>query len=370
MRRRLWFSICVLDMRDAEDRGSAPMIHEESFSTTLPCNINDEDISPDSQLSLPDRVGCTDMTFILVTCEAAGIARRLNPVFPFAKDGSRSAQVTGWNDIEGMVNTFSKHIEAKYLVNCDTSVPFYWFTATVIRLMEQKMRLVQQYPIYTRQLASRAESSREDSLKTAVSLLELSEELLCNETAANWAWWSSTWPQWHPLAVVLAELCIQPYGPLADRGWAIVSVVFEKEGERVADSKKGTLWRPIRKLLEKAQAARAQNVTLSMDTALPPSETASQPLESSIIQSDHGQLKSFDLNEGLGDVGLESFAVGRYPPPQYQSIDPLGYVSGMSNLNVNPESTTDTVHWENWIEFLQSSWDDQASTSLDWTMPI
>ena len=370
MRRRLWWQISVLDIRDSEDRGSALMIHKDSFSTTVPSNINDEDIDPQSKLTIPDRVGYTDMTFTLVTCEAANVARHLESPLPFTKDGSKSTYAAGWKEKEDLVNKFNQRLESEYLVNCDTTIPINWFTAAIIRLIQLKGRLIRQYPLHTRQSASRAESSRADSLNTAIQLLEVSEEVMCHESAAIWAWWASTWSQWHPLAVILAELCIQPCGPLADRAWAIVDVVFEKEGERVADSKKGTLWRPIRKLLEKAQAARAQNTPSSMDIAMPPSHTAYQSLESSITRSDVGQLKGLDLNQSLGKVVLEDFAIGGYPPLQPQQLHSFGFDSGISALNTNEEPSTDTVHWENWIEFLQSSWDSQASTNLDWTMPV
>ena len=64
--------------------------------------------------------------------------------------------------------------------------------------------------------------------------------------------------QWHPLAVALAELCTQSSGPLVDRAWRVVDTVFPLWSEHVADTKRGRLWRPIKKLHKKAQAVRLE----------------------------------------------------------------------------------------------------------------
>ncbi len=40
-----------------------------------------------------------------------------------------------------------------------------------------------------------------------------------------------------------------------DRAWRVVDEVFPLWAERIADTKRGTLWRPIRKLYKKAKAA-------------------------------------------------------------------------------------------------------------------
>ena len=47
MRRRLWWHICTLDVRTAQDHGSEPSILESAFNTELPSNINDASVHPD-----------------------------------------------------------------------------------------------------------------------------------------------------------------------------------------------------------------------------------------------------------------------------------------------------------------------------------
>ncbi|RYO87070.1 hypothetical protein DL763_006513 [Monosporascus cannonballus] len=104
--------------------------------------------------------------------------------------------------------------------------------------------------------------SREATLRTAVSIMELSHHAsTAGPLAPRFGWWSATYVQWHPLAVALAELCGGGGGggigdELADRAWRVIDEVFPLWAERIADTKRGTLWRPIRKLYRKARAAR------------------------------------------------------------------------------------------------------------------
>lgn len=64
------------------------------------------------------------------------------------------------------------------------------------------------------------------------------------------------WVQWHPLAVALAGLCTIRGTPLADEAWAYVEPTYTRHADRVADSRHGTLWRPIEKLYRRARAFR------------------------------------------------------------------------------------------------------------------
>lgn len=78
------------------------------------------------------------------------------------------------------------------------------------------------------------------------------------EYEQRFSWWKDGYVQWHALSVALAELCVQTEGVLVDRAWATVDRVLPLLSHKVADSKKGALWRPIRKLLRKAKERRAE----------------------------------------------------------------------------------------------------------------
>ena len=77
IRRRVWWAVCVLDVRASEDQGTELTITNGSFDTKIPLNINDVDIAPQMKQTPPERQGVTDTTFAVVTYELCDVARRL-----------------------------------------------------------------------------------------------------------------------------------------------------------------------------------------------------------------------------------------------------------------------------------------------------
>src|SRR5215469_13666441 len=57
MRRRVWFTVGMLDMRASEDQGTDMTITNGSFDTKAPLNINEADIDPESKQMPPERDG-------------------------------------------------------------------------------------------------------------------------------------------------------------------------------------------------------------------------------------------------------------------------------------------------------------------------
>ncbi len=354
MRRRLWWQINVLDIRASEDRGSSPMIFEHS--TKMPSNLNDQDINLQSEKVL-ERVGGTEMTFSLITQELSDLARRLSYVPPSIK-GDREALHALRLEKENMVKECSQRLESKYVSHCDTSVPIFYCCSMVARLAILKMSLLVQYPYEPQHMAARTEASKERVLKTALTILELSEMGESNESTAKWIWFFATYVQWHPLAVILAELCSRTSGPEVERAWAIVDLVFDKWSNRVADTKSGPLWRPIKKLYGKARSARLQNreraegnTGLLPDVQYVPTPTMSQAYTAP------GNSESLNI---LGSppavvVGTSGLNEGQLPYLQQQ----MGMEANMPTdaiFDMNFEHPIDPVNWGEWDAFIESTW--------------
>jgi hypothetical protein len=233
-RSLLWWQIMILDVRCAEDRGTEPMIFDGSFNTSMPLNINDNDYGP---------------AMSHVTHKSAFTFRKL--LFP------SQISVT---EKEQMIEALSLEFESLYFQKCDANVPIQWFLSVIGRLLILKMWLSLRYPLRARDQPIYANATPDQTLRTAVLILEFMNLYENNPKSFHFKWVGRTWVQWHPLAVILAELCIQTEGPLIDRAWAVVESVWHKYGERVADTKGGMLW-PMKRLLKKAQVACQEAAT-------------------------------------------------------------------------------------------------------------
>ncbi|KAF5013503.1 hypothetical protein FDECE_490 [Fusarium decemcellulare] len=253
MRRRIWWHICVLDIRASEDHGCDPSIYDQTYDTRFPLNINDEDISPQNTLAPPERSAGSDMIFCLLRFEVAVALRKLNYPAPV---GSREPELSV-SQKRRMVEAIEKRFHERYISRCDITKPFDWVSATWARLMLAKMWLATSNPL---QLQDDSDSNMPSDLRNlafekSVEVLELSDVLETGHRAARWRWLFLTHVQWHAVVCVLAHLCILPTNELAHRAWLVIDRVCER-WPSYTGSKKGMLWKPIRRLMVRAQQTR------------------------------------------------------------------------------------------------------------------
>lgn len=255
MRRRLWWHICLLDVRASEDHGTDPQIHESMYDTRLPLNVNDDDIYPEMTETPPDREGCTDVTFCLIRCEITCALRRANYSCPGARFrmGNPGPSI---ENCERMIQIISNRVEERYIKHCDMNIPIHWASATVGRLILAKLWLVVHHPMTRKdRVTTVSQATRQSLFMTAIEVLEFSRLLEVDPKTAKWGWLVRTNMQWHCVAFVLSEVCVRPICPVTDRAWNAISVLYS-DWKSQATHKKGMLWRPLAALMKRATASR------------------------------------------------------------------------------------------------------------------
>ncbi|KAH9906210.1 fungal-specific transcription factor domain-containing protein [Xylariomycetidae sp. FL2044] len=399
-RRRLWWALLVLDTRAAEDRGSTTVIMRNSYNTRLPHNIDDADFGPESTEPLVDRAGPTDITILLSMAQSSGVFMYVE----FAQRGFGPLSTLPPTEEETI--GLARRLESQFVTGADLSHRCGYIASVIVRIITLKLWLVMAYPVHTRNRGSTTSGSpatgsnnnnnsnnessppqpqkqqqqqqqqqriaiqREKTLLTAIAVIELIEASNRGPHAANFAWWAKTYPQWHPLAVALAELSTQTRGEAADRAWTVVESVFERYSGIIADSRRGTLWRPIRKLYKKAKAARdkarredpaagtrmvggrpTEIIVGTMDDGSEAhirSETQQQQQQQQMQAQAHMQIQTQiqgqdDMMSGLGAVDMSS----SYPlNPALMSWTDFSFdtVPDMGDL--------DSMDWSTWNEFV------------------
>ena len=123
MRRRLWWHICVLDTRSAEDHGADPSFTEAFYDARLPLNINDEDICPATKETPQERQGSTEMTFSLIRFELSAASRKMNFQAPGKFVAGLDERQKTLAERERTIEEIHKRIEERYLQHCNMSIP-------------------------------------------------------------------------------------------------------------------------------------------------------------------------------------------------------------------------------------------------------
>ena len=347
IRRRLWWHLIDLDVRSLDDRGSDPFILESSFDTARPLNINDDDMDPESMEPIVEREEFTEMTKSRVSHVVWECAVRLGYSSQEQETPENPAIISPIQRKLNMIEELETKLEKDVLNHCDPANPLAWVTSVVIQVIGSRLRIATYHPPWLDMRGMVQQYvSRELVLKTAVENLEYSHLLNTEPTAAQWRWYFNTRVQWHALAATLAELCVQGNGPLVERAWKVVDAVFEHWAEYIADSRKGMLWRPIKKLMTKAQSKRAESNMKSM------SITPQQPLPQ-FTSPAYGHF--YDPNPGTPATSFpqdsaSGVAMG-YLPNQSLDLDEQVSPNFLDSLGVTEPAHA--INWAEWDEFMQ-----------------
>ncbi len=364
MRRRLWWQVVILDVRAAEDGGTDPTITEQSFDTRLPLNVNDADLDPEARVMPEERIGCTELTFCLIRYEVSFTMRRLHWTPPgpsMCRERRLNASVA---EKEEIIEKCHKYLEEKYLQYCDMSVPLYWVTATVARLIMSKMWLIVHHPFKHEDGGANLPQETKDRLfVTCVEVLEFSRLLETEHSTVKWGWLFRTYVQWHSVAYILSELCTRTKGETVDRAWNSIDSVFADWGGVIIASKRGMLWRPLRKLMAKARAARMRD--LEKEARFPKDGTLGPFAAVSTTAAD-GSVRRPGLDATVGASGFAS----NYPANSPMSGGANETFDGMLPMTILPQSQQAQVNgdlMDQWIvddaTLLQDPLKDE---SLDW----
>lgn len=396
MRRRLWWHICLMDIRASEDHGTDPQIYENMYDTRLPLNVNDDDIHPDMTEAPTEREGFTDVTFCLIRCEITCALRRANYVCPGGRSFRLGDPAPSVEHFERMIQIISNHVEERYIKHCDMNIPIHWAAATVGRLILAKLWLIVHHPM-TRadRVTNVSQATRQSLFLTAIEVLEFGRLLETDPKTAKWGWLVRTNMQWHGVAFVLSEVCVRPICPITDRAWNAINSLYS-DWQLQTTHKKGMLWRPLAALMKRAAATRAkqqEELRAKFGSNPRPFKSASpafasaqhhalpqihMPLESTAQPSQSVPLdpQSIDLTNGplealqniFPDTNLLAPTTLDNPPLQ----EPVSAVNVPTDLsfNINTPMSNPFMTQENLTEPPPLSWEDWDQVMRDFQMDV
>ena len=352
MRRRLWYFIAVLDVRGAEDRGSETILTSESYNTIRPTPIDDDNFGPDSAKPLVAKTTPAENVIALCVSRCIVFGQIIHP-HDHPSEMSDKELTT-----EAELIQHVQSLERDFIHTADPSHLNSRYASEVARIVILKMWLIVQYPYTTQPSVAPMRVSRETMLRTAVSVMELSERMTQPPWENRFAWWTNSFVQWHPLAVALAELTVQTEGKLVERAWRIVEDIFPVLRDSIADSAQGPLWRPIRKLYRKAKAARSvpamNNLTIK--------ETQPQPSMPQQTPEIHGATPN--------TIPITTNAYAMTSAPFTETFDSMDmdpsflfqYPTDFSTMSFD-QPMSGNYNMTSWNEFITDTQMDQSSSS-------
>ncbi|KAI0845951.1 fungal-specific transcription factor domain-containing protein [Daldinia vernicosa] len=254
MRRRLWWHVCLLDVRASEDQGMDLTIIPGSFDTRQPLNINDDDIDPEKKEMPKEREGITDMTFSLMTSSQCEVTREMMAVS--LKDGVPQIDVQ-----DRLLNEYYERLEKTYLQysSAEGNVT-YWVVVVIARLVMAKMSLIVYFPVlFSPESEHASDEMRNRLFIAAIEVAEYNHTLNAEQACRQWRWIYQTYTHWYAVVYLLIEMARRPWSPLVERAWVALHSNWLIP-PRSSNDKNLRFWVPLRKLMAKARRHREAEI--------------------------------------------------------------------------------------------------------------
>ena len=265
MRRRLWWVLCLLDVRSAEEQGTELIIAEKSHDTRLPLNVNDSDLDPDMTDFPEERQGATDMSFSLIRYEICTFATTMH-IAAASVTSSRDLDMRSAEEKEQMLKEVYDRVEQRYLggsTSKDTNL-LHWVASLIARLIMAKLGLFIYQPIFMgRGRQDLSQDVRDRLFMSCIEVMEYNKILNGEPKCRQWRWLFQTYTQWHAVAYLLIEIRRRPWAPSVERAWVALNETF-RDTEPVECAKlmkNSAAWVPLRKLMVRAEQHREAELT-------------------------------------------------------------------------------------------------------------
>ncbi len=254
MRRRVWWAICMLDLRAAEDQGMDMTIAQGTFDTKIPLNLNEMDIDPETKQMPPERHGITDMSFCRTSAGMTEIMRQMTA-------NSAENSVAGLEEQDRMLNQIYQNFEQQYLQHTTESASItYWVAVTVTRLIMAKMTLIVFLPVlFSAPGEHVSDEIRAKLLVSAIEVAEYNHALNAEEACRHWRWVYQSHTHWHSIVYLLIEISRRPWSPIVERGWVALHSSWLIPARDPAD-KNARIWVPLRRLMSTARKHRDSEI--------------------------------------------------------------------------------------------------------------
>jgi hypothetical protein len=206
MRRRAWWWVWGLDLRTAEDFSTEPIISRTGFDTRLPLNIEDSDISPESETLPKARQEYTAISNFLMRCELMGPTTHdlyAQPIYVPTELGGDNAvsdsrvmqtpRIPTFEEMEESVDKCNQFLERTWLPRCDVdNDPRAWLSVIMARIVILKMRIFVYKPRPGAMAAmARTQEIRDKLLKYTLEVIELENMGATDPRTKKWSWYVS-----------------------------------------------------------------------------------------------------------------------------------------------------------------------------------
>lgn len=212
MRRRVWWYICLIDMRFGNTQTIDMAISERLFDTKEPANVNDEDLWVNMDQPPETRDAFTDMSMTILRCELWRVFRRVHKYVSTAHSEQRAKNKSTLKDELVLLHRSIEAIRHKVLRHLDMEQPLHRLIETLSNVNFARAELLLNYKAHFKSQAAPTAIVLNMELKygspcvAALSSLEWGQQARQAEGNSRWGWAFRGCVPWDSLGVLLVGL--------------------------------------------------------------------------------------------------------------------------------------------------------------------
>ncbi|KAH8901351.1 hypothetical protein GQ53DRAFT_835185 [Thozetella sp. PMI_491] len=345
MRRRLWWTICIIDWQCGDTQFTDMSLSEAMFDTRVPANVDDDEIYPEMSESPKDRDIPSDISVFLFFCDSWRLNCRLEQALE--KQASEDPKVK----LPSQIKAFRKAedlFREKYFVPFQSSRLVHQFGKRMGEIMFAKAIVRLHYDTLFDKIANTSTQSDDLLFNSAMDVLKheygTQTDSLDNPTWSRWSWLPRAVIPWHSMAAILLRLLKVLGGndnliwsEAYDRAWELV----QKSVSAVpCSSRDGPFFSTIQSLVNQVQMARCSSSRYRLPNIYQPGvHPTVQPsaAAASRIGFQHSPVPYSINSEILSSkcTGLSSFDNKTSPFLWYEASEPTHPVLRPSDLSVS-----------------------------------
>jgi len=230
LRRRLWWSLVLLDTRISEMAGHKNAILAPTWDCMVPLNVNDSDLLPEMKELPMAQCQSTDTIFAVVRSELGEFVRHTIFHLDFTNPALKPLLHTGPNDSIPTLSELApleKMIEDKYLRFCDQENPLHLMTILWTQIYLAKCRLLEHHSRYSSPTVRQTDAQRDAAISYALRMLECDTKLRTSPLTRRFLWLTHLHFPFPAYIQIVQDFRRRPDSKQADQAWEVMSDNFE-----------------------------------------------------------------------------------------------------------------------------------------------
>lgn len=239
MRRRLWWSIILVDAKYAMLSGLSHTLLPRGWDTKEPKNISDEDLLPSSTSPIKDTDGPTDMILLIVLCKIArnlihlpGIETVLLINELDATRGTTGPNRRQVDEYRAVIAQLNEEVEEMFVkFSSPDAGPLHKLARQLCDHLLGKLSALGKPPGQQADWGTEVFDHTSNTFKLAIMTTGHATEQYKLRFYPGWDWFSRLHFQLDVFAYLVGQLCHRTTGPLVDKAWEVLEDVYKYHPE-------------------------------------------------------------------------------------------------------------------------------------------